>query len=104
MIARIKKNDTVIVRSGKDKGAQGTVLEVLPKEGKVLIKGVGLITRHVKARKQGDIAGIRKEERHLQLSQVMPLCSSCKKACRVTIKVHNNAKMRACHRCEQIIE
>lgn len=104
MIARIKKNDMVVVRSGRDKGAHGTVLEVLPKEGKVLVKGVGLITRHIKAKKQGDNSGIRKEEGYLQLSQVMPVCASCKKACRVTIKVMDDGgKSRACHRCEKVI-
>ena len=104
MVARIRKNDTVIVRSGRDKGEQGTVLEVLPKEGKVLVKGVALVTRHIKARKQGDIAGIRKEEGYLKLSQVMPLCPSCQKGCRVTAKVMDNGnRSRACHRCKEII-
>lgn len=104
MIARIKKNDTVVVRSGRDKGEQGTVLQVLPKEGKVLVKGVGLITRHVKARKQGDVAGIKKEEGYLDLSKVMPVCPSCKKGCRVATKVMDNGnKSRACHHCKEII-
>lgn len=104
MVARIRKNDTVVVRSGRDKGEQGTVLEVLPKEGKLMVKGLGIITRHVKARKQGDIAGIRKEESYLRLSQVMPVCPSCKKGCRVTAKVMDNGnKSRACHHCKEII-
>ena len=61
MVARIKKNDTVVVLSGKDKDKNGTVIEVLPKKGKVLVKGIALKTRHVKARKQGDVPGIKKE-------------------------------------------
>ena len=51
MVARIKKNDTVIVLSGKDKDKKGTVIEVLPKKGKVLVKDIALVTRHVKAQK-----------------------------------------------------
>ena len=103
MTARIKKNDTVMVMSGKDKGKQGQVLEVLPKKDKVLVKGVGIVTRHVKARRQGDIAGIKKEEAYIQLPKVMPICSSCKKPCRVNVKtLDNNKSARVCNRCKAV--
>lgn len=103
MTARVKKNDTVIVISGKDRGKQGQVLEVLPKKDKVLVKGISIITRHVKARRQGDIAGIKKEESYVQLPKVMPVCSSCKKACRVNVKkLENNKSARVCNRCKAV--
>lgn len=103
MTARIKKNDTVMVISGKDKGKHGQVLEVLPAKDKVLVKGIGIITRHVKARRQGDIAGIKKEESYIQLPKVMPVCSSCKKPCRVNVKaLDNNKSARVCNRCKAV--
>lgn len=100
MAARIRKDDTVVVLSGKDKGQQSTVIEILPKKGKVLVKGVALVTRHVKARKQGEVSGIKKQERHLKLCQVMPVCPACKKPCRVGAKKLENGKSsRMCNRC-----
>ena len=103
MVARVKKNDTVLVIAGKDKGKQGAVLEVLPSKNKVMVKDVSVVTRHVKARRQGEIAGIRKEESYLHLSKVMPVCSSCKKPCRVQLKeIENGARARSCHRCKEV--
>jgi large subunit ribosomal protein L24 len=104
MIARIKKNDTIVVIAGKDKGRQGTVVEIAPKADKVMVKGLALVTRHAKARRQGDVAGIKKQEGYIALSHVMPLCSACKKPCRITTKlVENNTKVRACNRCQETV-
>jgi len=103
MIARIKKNDTIVVLSGKDKAKQGEVIAILKKKGKVLIKGIALVTRHVKARKAGEFAGIRKEESFINLSNVMPICTSCKKACRINSKLLDmGKKVRICNRCKEI--
>lgn len=72
-MAHIKKNETVLVITGKDKGKKGVVLEVLPKKNKVLVKGVAITTRHVKARRQGEVAGIKKEENYIHISNVVPV-------------------------------
>ncbi len=102
MVARIRKDDMVMVLSGKDKGKQGSVIAILPKKGKVIVKDVAVMTKHVKARKAGEIAGIRKEEGFIDLSNVMPVCSSCKKACRVNSKtLDSGKKVRMCNRCEE---
>ncbi len=102
MIARIKKNDTVVVLSGKDKGKQGTVIEVLPEKDKVMVKGVCVITKHAKAKKAGDVAGIRKQEQYINCSKVMPVCGACKKACRVSVKVLDSGKkVRICCHCSE---
>jgi large subunit ribosomal protein L24 len=104
MVARVRSKDTVFVVSGKDAGQQGTVIEISPKDGKVKVKGVGLVTRHVKPRRQGEAGSIKKTEKYLNLSQVMPVCSSCKKPARVRVKLmENGEKVRACHRCEGIM-
>lgn len=103
MVARVKKNDTVVVISGKDRGKQGPVLEILPKKNAVVIKDVAIVTRHVKARAQGQTAGIKKQEAYIDLSKVMPICSSCKKPCRIQIKViEGNINARSCHRCKEV--
>jgi len=71
MKQHIKKGDLVYVLTGKDKGKKGSVLCVLPKEKKVMVKGVSLVTRHYKARKQGEVSGIKKVERYINISNVM---------------------------------
>lgn len=102
MVARIKKNDLVFVLSGKDKGKQGEVVEIFPKEDKVIVKNIALVTRHYKARKQGEVSGIKKQESFVAMSRVMPVCSGCKAPCRVVVQVLDNAKTtRACHRCQK---
>lgn len=104
-MSRVKKNDQVIVLSGKDKGKKGTVLQVVPDINKVVVQGIGIVVRHVKQRKQGDIAGIKREESLISLSKVMPVCSSCNKPCRVRAKKVDDSgkKSRACHRCSAIL-
>ena len=67
----IKKNDKVVVLTGRDKGKTGTVIEVLPKKGKVLVKGIAMVSRHAKARKQGETSSIKKKESYINVSNVM---------------------------------
>lgn len=103
MLSRIKKNDLVEVVSGKDKGKQGRVLLLNPKRDLVMVQEIGLVTRHVKPRRQGEKGGIKKEEHFLHISKLMPVCPSCKKACRVQTKAVDGGeqKMRSCHRCKE---
>jgi len=103
MKTRIKKNDTVVVLSGRDKGKQGVVIALKQKKGKVLVKGVAVVTRHAKARRTGEVAGIKKEESFILLSKIMPVCGSCKKPCRVNAKKLESGKnVRVCNRCKEI--
>lgn len=103
MLARVKKNDTVVVISGKDKGKRGSVIDIMPGEGLVVVKGVAIVTRHVKAKRQGDVAGIKKEEGCLDLCKVMPVCSACDKPCRITVKMlDNGTKARSCNQCKEV--
>ncbi len=103
MVARIKKNDTVIVLTGKDKGKQGEVVAISRKKDKVLVKGIAVITRHAKARKTGEVAGIRKEESFINFSNIMPICTACKKPSRVNTKIIDAKKRaRICNRCKEI--
>jgi large subunit ribosomal protein L24 len=103
-MARIKKNDNVMILSGKDKGKQGSVLDICPKKDHVMVKGAGILIKHVKARRQGDVSGIRHEEGWLHLSNVMPICSACKSPCRINAKrLENGKKVRMCNNCKEII-
>lgn len=89
---RVKKNDTVLILSGKDKGKRGLVLEVLPQEDKVKVQGIAIVTRHVKARRQGEVGGIKKEESYIRLSKVMPIDPASNLPCRVGCKVTDDGK------------
>lgn len=102
MLSRIKKDDTVIVMTGKDKGKEGIVLNIDSKKNAVLVKGVCLVSRHRKARKSGEQSKILREESYIPLCKLMPVCRSCKKACRVQTKfLDDGKKARICHRCKE---
>ena len=101
---RVKKDDTVMVLTGKDKNKIGTVIDILPKKSKVMVSGVAIITKHVKARREGESSGIKKYESYIDSSNVMTICSSCKKPCRVKISLlENGDKARACNHCSEIL-
>ena len=95
----VKKGDTVIVVSGDDKGRKGEVLETSPKEGKVIVKGANIVTRHVKPRKQGDQGGIVKVEGAMYASKVQLYCPKCDKGVRVKHTVVDGKKVRVCAKC-----
>ena len=75
----VKKNDTVVVLSGKDKGKKGKVLEAMPAAGKVVVEGINVATCHVKPKKQGDQGGIVSREIPMYASKVMLVCPKCGK-------------------------
>ena len=93
----VKKGDTVIVLSGKDKGKKGKVLEVSPKEQKVIVEGINMVTKHVKPRKMGDVGGIVKVEGAMYACKVMAVCPKCGKPTRPAHKFLNDgSKERVC--------
>ena len=95
----IKKNDTVVVLSGKDKGKQGKVQKTMPEAGKVIVEGVNVATCHVKARKQGDQSGIIRREIPIYACKVMRVCPKCGKATRPAYKFVDGTKVRVCKKC-----
>ena len=95
----VKKGDTVVVVSGDDKGVKGEVLETSPKEGKVIVKGANIVTRHVKPRKQGDQGGIVKVEGAMYASKVQLYCPKCDKGVRVKHIIEDGVKVRVCAKC-----
>lgn len=101
---RIKKGDTVLVLSGNDKGKKGEVLEVMPKDSKVVVKGVNVRKKHIKARKQGEESGIIPVECAVDSSILNVVCSKCGKATRIGYKVEEDKKVRICKKCGAIIK
>ena len=95
----IKKNDKVVVLSGKDKGKEGKVLEAMPAAKKVIVEGVNVATCHVKPRKQGEEGGIIRKEIPMYVSKVMLVCPKCGKATRVGHKTEDGKNVRACKKC-----
>ncbi|MBQ7291845.1 MAG: 50S ribosomal protein L24 [Clostridia bacterium] len=95
----IKKDDTVIVISGDDKGTKGKVIAVSPEEGKAIVEGVNVQKKHVKPRKQGEEGGILDVEGAVYTSKLQLFCSNCDKGVRVGYKTENNKKIRVCTKC-----
>ena len=93
---KIKKNDTVIVLSGKDKGKTGKVLGTVPSEAKVVVEGINLVTCHIKPRRQGEEGGIAKREAALYASKVQVVCPKCGKPTRIGMKIVDGKKVRVC--------
>ena len=95
----IKKGDTVVVLSGKDRGKQGKVLGSVPKSSKVVVEGINMVTCHVKPRKQGEQGGIVKREAAIASCKVQVVCPKCSKATRVAHKIENGKSVRVCKHC-----
>ena len=95
----IKKDDKVVVLSGKDKGKQGKILVSDPKAAKVIVEGVNVATKHQKPRKQGEEGGIIKVETPIYAAKVQLVCPKCGKATRVGHKVEGDKKVRVCKKC-----
>ena len=95
----IKKNDTVIVLSGKDKGKKGKVLEAMPAAGKLIVEGVNVATCHVKPKQQGEEGGIIRREIPIYACKTMLVCPKCGKATRHAVKLEGDKKVRVCKKC-----
>ncbi len=100
----IRRDDTVVVLTGKDKGKQGKVLTVDPKAGKVIVEGISVGMRHTKPRRQDEEGGIIKKETPIYACKVQVVCPKCGKATRIAHsfvddKDGNKKKVRICKKC-----
>ena len=95
----VKTGDTVIVLSGEDKGVKGEVIAVSPAEGKILVKGVNMVKKHVKPRRQGETGGIVDAEGAIYASRVALYCPKCDKGVRTKVNVDGDKKVRVCAKC-----
>ncbi len=96
----VKKGDTAIVLSGKDKGKTGKVLSASPKKSTVIIEGIAVTAHHVKPRKQGDPGGIIQKETPIRVCKVMRVCPKCDKPTRPAHKIDaSGKKTTVCKKC-----
>ena len=97
---KIRKGDNVIMLGGKDRGKTGKVSVTLPKENKIVVEGLNLVKRHVRARKQGQKGQIISKERAVSVSSVALVCKSCGKPTRIGYKIVGDNKVRVCKKCK----
>ena len=95
----IKKDDVVVVLSGKDKGKQGKVLSTMPTVGKILVEGVNMADCHVRATRQDQESGIIRKAIPMRASKVMLVCPKCGVATRVGHAMDGDKKVRVCKKC-----
>jgi len=101
----IKKNDTVLVISGKDRGKKGKVRRAAPQDNRVVVEGLNMIKRHSRARRAARQAGIIELEAPIHVSNVILVCDKCKKPARVGYKtLEDGRKVRICRACEEPID
>lgn len=101
----VKKGDTVVVLSGKDKGKKGKVIEALPKKSKVVVEGVNKVKRHTKPSQSTPQGGILVKEAALHSAKVMLVCPACDKPTRIKKSpLANGAMARACKKCGEVID
>ena len=100
----VKKGDTVVVLSGKDKGKQGKVVTAMPKKGKVIVEGVNKVKRHTKPNVKAPQGGILVKEAPLHACKVMLVCPACNKPTRVGHNEVNGKNVRVCKKCGEVID
>ena len=104
MKLHVRKNDTVVVVSGKDKGKTGEVLKVSPKTGKVIVNGVNIVKKHQKPTRANAQGGIIEREGAIFSSKVMLYCTKCKNATRISNKIlEDGTKVRSCKKCGETL-
>lgn len=99
-MAKIKKNDTVKIIAGKDRGKTGKVLHIFPEEKKIIVEGLNLVKKHVRPRREGEKGQRLEIPGRLSISNVMLICSKCGKAARVGYKKTGEDKFKICKKCQ----
>ncbi len=102
---KIRKNDTVLVIAGKDKGKKGKVRTSMPVDERVIIEGVNMIKKHSRAQGVARQAGIIEREAPIHVSKVMFLCSKCNKPARLGFQtLEDGKKVRVCRNCKEVVD
>ena len=102
---KIRKNDTVVIIAGKDKGKRGRVRHALPDEERVIVEGANMIKRHSRARRATRQAGIIELEAPIHVSNVMLLCNKCGKPTRINFRfLADGNRVRVCQSCQEVID
>jgi len=96
---KVRKNDNVIMRNGKDSGKTGKILFTFPSENRVVVEGLNLVKRHLRARRQGQKGQIVNKERSVNVSSVQLMCPKCSKPTRIGYLLEGDSKVRICKKC-----
>jgi large subunit ribosomal protein L24 len=103
-MAKIRREDTVLVIKGKERGRTGVVRQVMPRQRRVIVGGVNIVKRHMKPRAERP-GGIIEREAPIHVSNVMIVCKSCNKATRVSLRIgKGGGKVRFCRHCDQPLD
>lgn len=101
----IRKNDTVLVIAGKDKGKRGTVTRVMPREERIVVEGVNVVKRHTRGQAGARQAGIIQQEAPLAISNVVLVCSKCNAPTKVKGAIlEDGRKVRVCRKCNETVD
>lgn len=103
-LPKIKQADTVRILRGKDAGKKGKVLAVLPIDGRVVVEGMNMVKKHVKARQGGQKGQRVSIAAPLPIANVQLICTQCKKGTRIGITRENGVRQRVCKHCNSVIE
>jgi len=102
---KIRRNDTVVITTGKDKGKSGKVRRVFPDKNRVVVEGLNMMKRHSRARRGTRQAGIIELEAPIHMSNVMLLCSKCESRTRVGFRsLADGNRVRICVSCQEVID
>ncbi len=101
---KVKKNDTVLVLTGKDAGSTAKVISALPKANKVIVEGINVQKKHKKARSAQEVSAIQSQPGPIDASNVMVVCPTCNKATRVAYQVEGDKKARICKKCGAVLD
>jgi len=101
---RIKKGDTVLINSGKDRGKTGKVIEVFPKDQRIMVEGINVVKKHVRAKRSGEKGQRVEVPRPFNVSNVKLICPKCKKPSRIGARIIEKRKYRVCKKCNQEID
>jgi large subunit ribosomal protein L24 len=96
----IRKDDEIQVIHGKDRGSRGRVVRVLPREGRIMVEGVGRAKKHARPSKKRQQGGVIDIEQFVDISNVAVVCKSCGQPTRVGHRIEDGRKVRICRKCE----
>lgn len=100
---KLHKGDTVKILIGKDRGREGEIIQASPKSGRILVKGINMFKRHIKA-SQGQPGRIVEKERAILASKAILVCPTCKKTTRVGLQIDKEgSKYRICKKCQSLL-
>lgn len=100
---KVKKDDQVLIISGKDRGRKGKVIKAFPKQGKIIVDKMNIKKKHLRPKKQGEKGQVVEIPAPIDVSNVKIVCSKCGKTTRVGYKVEKERKYRVCKKCGQEI-